>query len=132
MFYEYIKLRPDVCLELSDIRGEIPIIEQLLYIAVTEQQQGITGLAAFSNDLDEWIKHFYKVRDCLAHFADGKIIKADEQYITQHMVSWIMGKVILINASEEMIPDVSRAMQALYDVYQKNGNIQACRGLEQG
>ncbi len=132
MFYEYIKLRPDVSLELSDIRGEIPMIEQLLYIAVTEQQQGITGLAAYSNDLNEWIKHFCRVRDCLAHFSIGKIGKADEQYITKNQVSWIMGKVILINASKETIPDSSRALQALYDVYQKNGNMQACRGLEQG
>lgn len=72
MFYEYLKLRPDIRLELSDIKGEIPIIEQLLYIAEQESQRGITGLLGYSKRLDEWIVHFHRVQQCLIHFLTGR------------------------------------------------------------
>lgn len=131
MFYEYLKLRPDIRLELSDIKGEIPIIEQLLYIVGQEGQRNIQGLAAYSPSLNEWIAHYYRVRECLAHFSEGKAAQADVDYILGQKVSWVMGKVILLNSSAETIPDAQKSLQALYDVYKKAGDSEACRGLEQ-
>ena len=44
LFYDYLKIRPDVQLELSDITNEIPDIELILFILEKEQEQGIDGL----------------------------------------------------------------------------------------
>ena len=118
MFYEYLKLRPDVRLELSDIRGEIPIIEQLLYIAQEEQQRSLPGLLQMSNDLNEWIAHYRKVLDCLSRFSQGKKTPEDIDYILQKQVSWVMGKVMLLNAAQGTISDPSQALQVLEEIYQ--------------
>ena len=77
MFYEYLKLRPDVRLELSDIRGEIPIIEQLLYIAEEEGKRNLCGLLQMSADLNVWIKHYREVLKCLSHLSEGERRKED-------------------------------------------------------
>lgn len=118
MFYAYLKLRPDIRLELSDIRGEIPIIEQLLYIAEQEQQRAIPGLIAYSDNLNEWIAHFCKVRDCLVHFSKGADMRQDASYIREKGVSWVMGKVILLNMPEELIAkaDAAKVMDIFFHV----------------
>ncbi len=132
MFYEYLKVRPDVRLELSDIRGEIPIIEQLLYIAREEQQRNLPGLIERSNDLNEWIAHYRRVMECLSHFSKGEALYEDTDYILTQNVSWVMGKVMLMNAQPGMIADPSQALQSLYEVYQSAGRAEDCRGLERG
>lgn len=132
MFYEYLKVRPDVRLELSDIRGEIPIIEQLLYIAGEEEQRGLLGLMRRSNDLNDWISHYRRVMECLSRFSNGEVQQEDADYILTQNVSWVMGKVMLMNAQPGTITDSSRAMQSLYEVYQSAGHTEDCKGLERG
>lgn len=132
MFYEYLKLRPDVRLELSDIRGEIPIIEQLLYIAQEEQQRNLPGLMQLSNDLNEWIAHYHKVQECLLHLGKGETKQEDADYILGQNVSWVMAKVMLINAAWGASADPQKALQALYDIYQSAGRNEDCEGLEKG
>lgn len=121
MFYEYLKLRPDVRLELSDIRGEIPIIEQLLYIAQEEQQRDLSGLLQMSNDLNEWIAHYRKVLVCLSHFSEGKKMPEDVDYVLQKHVSWVMGKVMLLNAAPGTIANPSQALEILEEIHQSAG-----------
>ena len=132
MFYEYLKVRPDVRLELSDIRGEIPIIEQLLYIAQEEQQRGIEGLMRHSAGLNEWIAHYRRAMECLTHFSRGQIRQEDAAYILEGNVSWVMGKVMLMNAGEGVIANPAQAVQALYNIYQSAGRTEDCEGLERG
>lgn len=124
MFYEYLKLRPDVRLELSDIRGEIPIIEQLLYIAVEEEQRGLSGLLDRSDDLNEWIAHYRRVLECLSYFSKGEAKQEDKDYILKQNVSWVMGKVMLMNSGPGVIIDSSQAWQALCDIYQSAGRTE--------
>lgn len=131
MFYEYLKLRPDIRLELSDIKGEIPVIEQLLYIAEQEQQRGISGLVRLSNKLDQWIEHFRKVKQCLVHFSDGQVLQEDKQYILEKEVSWVMAKIILLNIPEQVIPDAGKAVQVLCHIYQQAGRDADYTGLVQ-
>ena len=131
MFYEYLKLRPDIRLELSDIKGEIPVIEQLLYIVEQEKQRGITGLLGFSNRLDEWIAHFQRVLQCLVHFSDGQVLPEDQQYILEKNVSWVMVKVILLNTSGQLLPDVGKAVQILSNIYRQAGRDTDFAGLKQ-
>ena len=131
MFYEYLKLRPDIRLELSDIKGEIPVIEQLLYIVEQEKQRGINGLSGLSNRLDEWIVHFQRVQQCLVHFSKGQILLEDQQYILDKNVSWVMAKVILLNTSGQLLPDAGKAVQILGSIYKQAGRDADFEGIEQ-
>lgn len=130
MFYEYLKLRPDVRLQLSDIRGEIPIIEQLLYIAQEEEQRNISGLLGMSDDLNEWMAHYRRVLECLARFSEGETKQEDVDYILERQVSWVMAKVMLLNVNSETVGNSVQAVQALYDIYQAAGRTEDCKGLE--
>lgn len=110
MFYEMMKIRPDVRLELSDIKGELPIIEQLLYIAEEEKKQGVDGLEKYSDQLTEWIRHFREVYEILTHFSKGRFSVREEQYIKDTHVSWIMAKIMLLNAAEGCMEDPQLAL----------------------
>lgn len=131
MFYEYLKLRPDIRLELSDIKGEIPVIEQLLYIAEQEQERGISGLLGLTKKLNEWIVHFYRVQQCLTHFSSNQVAQEDVQYILEKDVSWVMVKIMLLNTSEQLIPEAGKVVQVLCNIYQKNGRDEDYKGLKQ-
>lgn len=132
MFYEYLKLRPDVRLELSDIRGEIPIIEQLLYIAEEEMQRNLPGLMQTSADLNAWIVHYRKVLECLSHLSVGETGQEEADYIVAQNVSWVMAKVMLMNAAEGVIDNPAQALEALHNIYQSAGRMKDCEGLERG
>lgn len=58
LFYDILKVRPDIRLEHSDLRGEIPLIELVLYICEVERQQGVAGgLLAYSKELSDLLAH---------------------------------------------------------------------------
>lgn len=76
------------------------------------------GLLQMSNDLNEWIAHYRKVLDCLSRFSQGKKTPEDIDYILQKQVSWVMGKVMLLNAAQGTISDPSQALQVLEEIYQ--------------
>jgi len=98
MFYEYIKIRPDVCLELSDVRREIPDIELILYILEQEQQNGWKGMYEVSHNLPELIEHLRKVREFIKKEVSGaKLTSEEKQYLTDNNVTEIMREVIKIN-----------------------------------
>lgn len=61
MFYEILKIRPDIRLEHSDLKHEIPQIEQILYICEVEMQQGINGMLGYSDDLQTLLAHTEKL-----------------------------------------------------------------------
>ncbi len=62
MYDEILKLRPDLALELSDIRGEIPVIGCVLYILHLEEEAGEkSGMYAYSKDLPELIAHYRRL-----------------------------------------------------------------------
>lgn len=130
MFYEYLKIRPDVRLELSDIKQEIPIIEQLLYIAQEEAKHGIVGLQAYSDNLQLWIEHYRKVLHCLEECSKEGLSKKNEEYLLQKNVTWIMVKVILLNAPENMIKNSSQVAQVVQILYEKNGRKGDAENLE--
>lgn len=132
MFYEYLQVRPDVRLELSDIKGEIPVIEQLLYIAEEEANRGIEGLYSYADNLVTWIAHYKRVMECLIRFAKREGTEEDASYILKNHVSWIMGQVMLLNAPAGMLADQAEAVQELYRIYKSAGREADCEGLEKG
>lgn len=130
MFYEYMKLRPDVRLELSDIKGEIPVIEQLLYIAQQEREMGILGLEGHTKELYVWISHYRRVQECFGRFSKGEVLQEDIDYILEKNVSWIMAKVMLMNDEKGMIEDITKTRQVLCQIYQDAGKEADCEGLK--
>ena len=98
MFYEYLKLRPDVQLELSDIFREIPDIELILFILEKEQESGQVGFYQVSKDLKELIKHLRTVRAIIAKEAAGEMIEdVERQYLVEKNVTDLAKEVIRIN-----------------------------------
>lgn len=89
MFYKYLKLRPDVRLPLSDLHGEIPIIEQLIYICIEENKTGLSDTIDYSSDLNQLIQLFQTVKE--------KILQKDTVFTTKYHISLYMIAVIIAN-----------------------------------
>ena len=65
MFDEILKVRPDIQLEHSDLKHEIPDIEQILYICELEEQNGIPGMMEYSKEITVLTVHLRKIRTLL-------------------------------------------------------------------
>lgn len=89
MFYEYVKVRPDVRLPLSDILGEIPVIEQLIYICNLEKADGLSNTLDFSTNLKELINLYQTVK--------AEVLNNRTEFVIEHNVSLYMIHVILKN-----------------------------------
>ena len=64
LFYEILKVRPDIRLEHSDLRGEIPLIELILYICEVENQRQIREkMLDHTSDLPELLAHVRRLAD---------------------------------------------------------------------
>jgi len=95
MFYEILKVRPDIRLEHSDLKHEIPTIEQILYICELEMQQGLPGMMAYSKELPELLEHFKKVTALLE--AEEPWTKEQNDYLKETFVTDIAVEVIARN-----------------------------------
>jgi len=84
MFYEILKIRPDIRLEHSDLNHEVPDIEQILYICELEQQEALNGMLAYSKELPELIRHFRKVSALLEQdtWTDEQVTYLKENHVT--------------------------------------------------
>lgn len=94
MFYEILKIRPDIQLEHSDLKHEIPDMEQILYICELEQNSIHTGMLNYSQELPVLIEHLRKLRTLLEkpEWSDE-----DLNYYEQTNTSEIAVEVILRN-----------------------------------
>lgn len=98
MFYKYLEIRPDVRLEMSDVKKEIPDIELILYILEQEKSAGEDGFYGFSNNLQELIAHLRKIRGILEKVKQGKVLDgAEEAYLKETRVSELAKEIIRIN-----------------------------------
>lgn len=61
LYYDVIKIRPDVKLANADLSGEMFVIEQLLYIMELEQEENKQGMLGVSDELSKLIEHFNKI-----------------------------------------------------------------------
>lgn len=98
MFYEILKVRPDIALEHSDLKHEIPDIEQILYICELEQAHGLRGMLRYSTRLPELIRHFHAIIEILCKC--GKWEKNDIAYLQNTFVTEIAVEVIARNRVE--------------------------------
>ena len=98
LFYEYLKIRPDIALTMSDLSGELPDIARILYILEMEREHEMTGFYQISDDLSELIIHFRNVRDIVQKAVKGETLtEEDARYLLDKKVSDISIKIIEMN-----------------------------------
>lgn len=98
LFYDFLKIRPDVQLELSDIKNEIPDIELILFILEKEQEQGEEGFYHVSHNLKDLIIHLRTLKEILIRKKTGTGLSGmDKQYLENNHVSEIAIEVISVN-----------------------------------
>lgn len=91
LFYEVLKIRPDLMLSDSDLKNELPVIEKILQIIIAEQEQQSSALLSFSNNLSDLITH---VNNLIAiNYGNVPSAEADE-YLKRTNVSDIAIEII--------------------------------------
>lgn len=119
-FYDFMKVRPDIRLELSDLKGEIPIIEHILYICDEEKKRQVIGMYAYSSDLNQLIKLYHNIMALFKKCAQEKIDHTDLDYILKHNISWIAVTVILINIMDSSL-DRKKIKDGMYQAFKQIG-----------
>ena len=86
LFYGYLKLRPDVRENISDMKGELPIIEQLIYIMWEEQKAGVFGLLDYCRDMQILMAHYRNTRKLIEQNGE-RAREAGESYFAEFPIS---------------------------------------------
>lgn len=98
MFYEYLKIRPDVRLEASDITKEIPDIELILYILEQEQERGQETFYQVSHQLGDLIVHIRNLRSIIKkEVASEELTDKEQEYLKVTKVTELAKEIIRIN-----------------------------------
>lgn len=98
MFYQYLKIRPDVRLEASDIKGEIPDIELILYILEQEREQGQETFYQVSHQLNDLIVHLRNLRGIVQKENAGeKLSEKEQEYLKTTKATELAKEIIRIN-----------------------------------
>ena len=101
LFYEILKVRPDIRLPLSDIKGEIPLIEQILYMCEVESGRGLKGLLDHSVKLQDLIAHIKKLVDILASYDEkAGFSPEDEDYFKRTYTTAVAVEVLCRNTDK--------------------------------
>lgn len=87
LFYGYRRLRPDIGDGISDIKSEIPVIEQLLYIMSEEKKAGEPGLLAYSRELVILMAHYKNIRMLLSKGDFDTVRERGAAYFAENPVS---------------------------------------------
>lgn len=101
LFYGYLKLRPDVRENISDMKGELPIIEQLLYIMHQERQMKVPGLLDFCRDMQILMAHYKNVRKLIEQNGD-MVREAGKGYFAEFPVSDVALSIIAEDVRGEL------------------------------
>ncbi len=112
LFNEILRVRPDVRLPHSDLKGEIPVMELLLYICELEQQNGIEGMLSYSTRLQDLTEHTRKLSELLKNI--DKLNEDDRRYIRETKVSEYAVRVLCRN-----IPDLIGKDERILSAYKK-------------
>lgn len=116
LFYEVLKIRPDIGLEHSDLKHEIPLLEQILYICELEQKAGRAGMLAYRRDLPELIAHTGKLIGLLKKETPWE--ETDIRYLRETKVTDIAVEVLarnqagLASSPEELLTRFGEAVSS--------------------
>lgn len=74
--------RPDISLEDSDIKKELPVMADIVRICLFEEQYSNSSFINKSNDIYELIKHYYKIENIVNNVSERNIEETDlEEYL---------------------------------------------------
>ncbi len=98
LYYQIMEIRPDVRLALSDIKGELGIIEIILYILELEKEQNVDGLYSVSHDLSALVNYMKESWSYVKKEANGEVLTAEELKSKEsHPLSELARSVIAVN-----------------------------------
>lgn len=97
LFYGVLKVRPDIQLEHSDLKQEIPVIEQIIYICKMEKDRHQKGTLDDTQELPQLIIHFRHIAELLKKKEEWNDI--DIKYLKEHFVTETAVEVIARNDS---------------------------------
>ena len=100
-FYEYLRQRPDIRHPLSDITGEVEIIEKILYLLHEERSVGEGGFLSLSRDLQILVMHYKNVRKLVGQFG-VRAHEAAAEYFSEFPISDIALKIIDEDVHEQL------------------------------
>ncbi len=100
MFNQIMSARPDISLPMSDIRKEIPVIQQILYIGNQEISRGLSGLFAQSTDLAELMAlygEYYRALQRISEAEDVSVAGStdDVEWLKSHGFTEVTLEVML-------------------------------------
>ena len=95
MFNQIMTARPDISLPMSDIRREIPVIQQILYIGVTEKKQGLLGMMDVTNDLLELMDLYKAYYNALQKIQAGEDVAGEVEFLKGHGFTMVTLEVML-------------------------------------
>lgn len=95
-YTEYLKKRPDVRFEASDINGRLPILELTLDIFKSEHSNGISNIAAYRDAPEQCLAFVKSAKDAIhSSISDKDMVSL--QWLIKEDVSWVMMERILEN-----------------------------------
>ena len=100
-FYTRLRQRPDIRSPLSDITGEVAVLERILYILHEERRMGEAGFLALSQDMQILIMHYKNVRKLVEQHGDD-VRKVGAGYFSEFPVSNVALKIIGQDVREEL------------------------------
>lgn len=98
-YYDFMEKRPDVRLAQSDLAGEIPLMEIILYILEQEKAGNQEGFASVSRDLPTLVLHYRKVVDILRALGEGTADESMVNYILRTHLTAAAAEIILRNTA---------------------------------
>lgn len=87
-FVEYMKHRPDVMLELSDLKGELQLIPQIIYTYEEEIKEGSGNILDYSTDFRKLTEHIKKINEIVVKLGYENDFEEGKKYLTENHVSY--------------------------------------------
>ncbi len=134
LFYGYMKLRPDIRENLSDIKGEIPVIEQLLYIMHEEAKHEEKGLLDFSRNLQLLMVHYKNLVNLVQQYGEN-VREGGAAYLAEFPASDtalgivgknLRGELLLYEYLNEGKP--AKKVSVIVPVYNGENQFRGCIG----
>jgi hypothetical protein len=87
LYLETLRSRPDLTLPGSDFHQELDDMQQLIYICLKEEEDGVSSFLDYATNLNKLLQHCGRVTGILERCADHALSGEDIAYLKAHAVS---------------------------------------------
>lgn len=120
-----LEKRPDLTLEMSDMKQELKLTEHIINICRVEDEAGLPTLLAFSNDLSLLLKHVRLLLSILQHIQDDTVSEEELQYLIDCRVSY-KALLYLLQNFPQFTANPIPILNQLAVVYAESGDNLTC------